>query len=731
MSTLSTPTEHSENLIPLIEVCRKLECCDRSQFLRWFSAFPQIFDEYKAMNTLKKILQTALCDHHTSISEATWIVLKSLLSTDDSIDLSQNIGDNKVDENDDDYKSFTLLKISKDLKVAIFSFLNVTDLIRIRNTCRCLLSHTGNITSLISICRKLESFNQSQFSQFFRAFSEHKHVDIFMKILQPTLCGHYASIPNAIWKDLKSLLPTDKELQILDDSITKSDPQNGEDENEDDFEPLTLLKIPKDLMLVIFNFLKQKDLLRIQKTCRCLLVHARNPNALYHLRILTFSHHYLKPVFSRIKSLSFTFNQHNAFNNTWIAWCKTLTILSLRHCILNDDLLNALVCCVNLQQLLLTIKGNEVSMFDYKKINPFKKLNWFHFGFDSFEGIDHTDANCAMISKTVNWILSNKCEKTLVICLNDGTGREIFFNSSEMTALVLRNVKTLKLDVNSGNNTMILCNNICKSLPNINTKLDELDITLESWRSNIDTRYGTLSNELLDSISSILPYFNRSTLNLTLYMDHNYTDEETELNPVFLRKWNPWMTKIMQSNLKFVDELDIQLCFYPMEEWGMNTHIIDDFLAYNGMFFNEPILKQRASDFGMEIMDNCNEWFKPFLKINKEMMEQKGMKSVRVRFKTHFGMDELDERIKSHYKHCDFDKAKCTVQSAWNGVFYPCLQTYIEKQLKGINDDEEDLDCEHSQCFPGGIWSICAIYGGECDFSLRTDELEIEFQITL
>ena len=52
--------------------------------------------------------------------------------------------------------------------------------------------------------------------------------------------------------------------------------EDDEDEEEEKKEPLSILQIPHDLQIVIFNNLKENDLFQVQKTCRSLSIAARD-----------------------------------------------------------------------------------------------------------------------------------------------------------------------------------------------------------------------------------------------------------------------------------------------------------------------------------------------------------------------------------------------------------------------------------------------------------------------
>merc|ERR1719203_1292085 len=86
---------------------------------------------------------------------------------------------------------------------------------------------------------------------------------------------------------LLSSSPDEQALVDLDDSITKSDLNEEEDQDDDigitDKQPLTLLQIPKALKIECFNYLCEDDLFNAEKTCRCLNSAARDPNSLYYL----------------------------------------------------------------------------------------------------------------------------------------------------------------------------------------------------------------------------------------------------------------------------------------------------------------------------------------------------------------------------------------------------------------------------------------------------------------
>ena len=140
-----------------------------------------------------------------------------------------------------------------------------------------------SIIPMINVCRKVESCDKSQLITTMNSLPQQSLIELVMN----GICASHKTISPEIFDNILNELPTERQLAI-NDSITKSDiesPQKNKDKKNKKREKLTLLKIHKDLKIVIFNFLKEEDLINVQKTCRCLNISARDPNALKYLKL--------------------------------------------------------------------------------------------------------------------------------------------------------------------------------------------------------------------------------------------------------------------------------------------------------------------------------------------------------------------------------------------------------------------------------------------------------------
>ena len=154
---------------------------------------------------------------------------------------------------------------------------------------------------LVFLFRKMSTFNSCSFEQQLnvlqhvnRIFHSHKVSSILIDIIIYGLCQSkiYEKIPPALYQELHSVLPSDKQLN-LNDSLYKSRlVQERIDGNQNDSLgkrkrrlPLTILRIPTDLQCHLFHYLHFKDLMNVQKVCRALCIAARNPLAIFRLDI--------------------------------------------------------------------------------------------------------------------------------------------------------------------------------------------------------------------------------------------------------------------------------------------------------------------------------------------------------------------------------------------------------------------------------------------------------------
>ena len=160
---------------------------------------------------------------------------------------------------------------------------------------------------IIRLTRKLTLCNSNQkvfvLRHLVKIFECHEASVLLMDVIVGGLFqgNFYQRIPTAVYDEIQSILPSDKQLD-LKDSVNASqlvEEQDQKDQNAPSVKkkqklPLTLLRVPTDLQCQIFHFLHFKDLTTVQEVCRALCIEARNPSAIYRLDI--------SPLSSRIGS---------------------------------------------------------------------------------------------------------------------------------------------------------------------------------------------------------------------------------------------------------------------------------------------------------------------------------------------------------------------------------------------------------------------------------------------
>ena len=170
---------------------------------------------------------------------------------------------------------------------------------------------TDTLSSYISICRTLGAVDgavQLYLEQMLDAFRRHNQQPLLMKFIVHGLGKWRKSIPVDVFDDISQLFHTDEQL-CINDSITSSGTDIAVSEKEDEAKRINFLSIPKDLTILTFTFLSEKDRTNAGSVCRCFCVTSRNPNAVYHVaRLPSQRDKALLPVcmYSRVRAAAVT-----------------------------------------------------------------------------------------------------------------------------------------------------------------------------------------------------------------------------------------------------------------------------------------------------------------------------------------------------------------------------------------------------------------------------------------
>ena len=516
---------------------------------------------------------------------------------------------------------------------------------------------------LINICRKLEAIlacstikdkhSLEWINKFPNIFNDHNEDALWIKIIKGGLVRYHSSIPPNIWHELISSSPNEKQLKI-NDSITKSDiPKEEDEDKEQNAEPTNLLNLPNDLKISTFNFLNTSNLYSVQKTCRCLNIAARDPNSLYYLNCADceedpdsyyqgdindnnteyFSKYlkYLHPWFSRIKCIKF---ESNLFVNLLVGNKinqNTLKCLELTHCALDNDVLLGMSKLINLEKIILfnvhaSIELNQ----DIVILNQFKNLNYLKL-------IDIEQE----MNGVIRWILTNnQCKKTVFFSITphyESSQSQLFTKQNKTSLSALTNIKEIIIKIPYYYATeakyRLFFDNLCESLQEIN-RVETKTFNLSKFNVTLQSKYPSsyhLSNKLLSSIQSVVPFCDSSSLSADVKVYDTANVEEFDANK--------WISDLIASKNTF-NTMEFKFIFFWFDQRAMN-----DFLYYSKWKEEDAldVLGDKGKECGRKIMEGYDKYFKPFLKINKGIMNKIGLKCIDIKFDTSYIMDTEED----------------------------------------------------------------------------------------
>ena len=475
-------------------------------------------------------------------------------------------------------------------------------------------------------------------------FAKHNQIGLLLDALKAGLSRCYKSIPNALLQEMLQSLPTDDALDIKDNIS-----QNGDDDDDDAVHPImNLLSMPHDLKLLCFNFLTERDLYSAQKTCRCLLIAARDPNALYHLKMRwRHSDAYLtNPFFSRIRSLNLServvLSRHfpnpnvriemnpkwastvtrlegdenytpsfacssDAFRNlrtcrmrrafvmlldTPCIDCATLRVLEVSNWTLCESFLSSLSECVCLERLSLsdmslTRTVDAVSSFIGKPF-PLCKLSFLRI-----------DAALLVRGDFIDFLLANGvCKKRLEIFqLRNNTIADTMLNSafsitSRHGLSALTNVDSMDFDLFCHQHTKRLLMNIAESTQSVNRS--KFGSECKRFRAFTVAFKGRTANDfdegLLQSLLSITPFCEKSSLTA-------YVPMESASHAYFAE----WVQRMVTSAVAVFTEIHLQLF-----DDEYLVHPLCEFILANAS--NKRAIEQRAAQMGCALMKQYRKW---------------------------------------------------------------------------------------------------------------------------
>eukprot|EP01083_Nonionella_stella_P003301 9430_1 len=183
------------------------------------------------------------------------------------------------------------------------------------------------LCSLINIVRKLQNCKlKESVHSIAHVFVHNKEYDLLQSIIMTGICHHYADITPTLFAEIASILPITKDITI-NDSITQSiffdEERHSQDKNDaksDGYsKSITFLQIPSDLKSHLFQYLPERDLYSLEKTCRSVCIDARKPSSLYHMdmnKVSNINNYIQKRRYAGIRSLNLDFGHRNNYMRT-------------------------------------------------------------------------------------------------------------------------------------------------------------------------------------------------------------------------------------------------------------------------------------------------------------------------------------------------------------------------------------------------------------------------------
>ena len=604
----------------------------------------KFIDGSKSFKLIKRSLISSLCRNHAEIpSDIFEALIKASLDENKWTDLDDSITRSDInddDDEDDDIEKepepLTLLQIPEECKILSFNYLREWELNEVQQTCRCYMATQRHetIVSLIKICQKLEACNKSQLITWMIKFIDSsKSFKLIKRSLIRSLCRNHADIPSDIFEALIKASPDENKLTDLDDSITKSEVNDDNDEYEDiDVkEPLTFLQIPRVCKLLSFNYLKEGNLEKIQRTCRCLCLAASDPNSLYYLRPHA-KKNYHHDWYSRVKSL-------NAETNCNVPYFRNITKCTLsghatsllhghinhstlRHLSFdlyktkfNSQLLQSFIQLVNLEHLCLhltrssrgsgSIANDEKiqKMFSDPAANKFNKLTHFHVKNPGF-----------MPSIFFFWILcNNQHKKTFTIeahYMQSEQFVDLFRSHSTMSRLAFNNINKIELLILHKNKRI---GDILEGLSLKKLILDEFKLKL-----TLDTTHTKLL--ISPSLFDVLSRCKRSELDVRIHDGKYYQDSE-------------WLQ--CYGNTKWFNKISIDII-----QNSFGNEVLK-FMTQN-RYSSVQKLKCNAKKVASNLMNEYNAWKAILSTFTPEKMQQ--LKMEQIKFDIYFWFEGFIDR---------------------------------------------------------------------------------------
>ena len=468
----------------------------------------------------------------------------------------------------------------------------------------------------------------------------------------------YQKIPNAMYQEIESILPSDKELS-LKDSVYESRLVEENDRNEigqtikkKQKLPITLLRIPTDLQCHLFHYLHWKELKSVQKVCRALCIAARNPLAVNYLEF--------EPNSSR----------NGQYRNECYSRPRMLTIHPFFKYLSTSAL-------VGNEKWGLNVVDLRVEQFDGKVDAKFQKLekckiSWspniiLNGSISSYKTLrELTLESVTMTESVINQI--QKFENLEKLSLKKLLRNPDRLHCSDPVSL--SNLKYLSYDINNGgfrefqrfligSNPETVDVNTDRfdrfdpsskfeflPIPKIlhiqqfNVSVSDLDflVAMKEWllcaeasnsklfeQINLNVDY--IDDDLVPLLSDVFQHSNKSKLEICIYPRNvsSYSDMENMVNSILDAPFGTFTEIKMEMTFMLLVKC-IRYGAYGCELYSKYLLTsLDDTISEEG---NKEIIENAV----MESIDDAEKWLEPWLLSNQETMKQIGLEKLDVEF---------------------------------------------------------------------------------------------------
>ena len=593
---------------------------------------------------------------------------------------------------------------------------------------------------LINVTRRLLSCDLEQ--QFYvlqklaRIFDSHQVSLSLMDIIVTGLFNPkiLERIPRNMYKEIQSALPSDKQLN-LKDSVYES---RLVDEHEDQDEegrlikkkkklPMTLLRIPSDLQCHLFQFLRSSDLMQIQKVCRALFFEARNPNALYSLKVYnkcSTMNQYIKECYSRPTTLSIFSSKPFIGNAKWGESVVDMTVSSsntqpitlrnfvpfrkLQKCsvfVTLSPLLNGRIASYHTLRD-LSLSGILLTEDVIDQIRKFQNLQ--HLSLRSIsqsnanppdDHLQHSDPISLPNLKTFSWTMERHDFRNLQRFLIGSSPNVVDITAGEISA---NNVEDIEIAIHKMVPIKEFKISNCDKTNDNPDILDAMNLWLRNAKSPIfklldaidvyvDTAWDfSVTNPAISSIISILQHANTSKVTFECFPQ---TVSDPEVDDV--------IQNILQAPFGTFTELTFHNRFQLLGVFFRNGSDLYYFeYLFQSLDDEEDIERDNeiVKRVVMESIDAAEKWMEQWLVFNEAKMKQIGLQKLEIEFQ--FDLYPSYDCIDEVWNQNKQDRFEAIFNEIINEVINVKVERWTKYQRKDLrtSTDERQFTVTLSMC---------------------------------